>query len=57
MQDTSRKIRAVQRAKGERRERVSSAMPYRYMRNPENKRELIPMRTGYAVGFRRNGMM
>lgn len=40
--DTSRKIRAVQRAKGERGERVSSATPYGYMRNPENKKELIP---------------
>lgn len=40
--DTSRKIRAVQRAKGERGERVSSSTPYGYMRNPENKKELIP---------------
>ena len=40
--DTSRKIRAVQRAKGERGERVSTATPYGYMRNPENKKELIP---------------
>ncbi len=40
--DTSRKIRAVQRAKGERGERVSSATPYGYMRNPENKKELVP---------------
>ena len=40
--DTSRKIRAVQRAKGERGERVSSATPYGYMRNPENTKELIP---------------
>lgn len=40
--DTSRKIRAVQRAKGERGERVSSTTPYGYMRNPENKKELIP---------------
>lgn len=40
--DTSRKIRAVQRAKGERGERVSSATPYGYMRNPKNKKELIP---------------
>lgn len=40
--DTSRKIRAVIKAKGERGERVSSATPYGYMRNPENKRELIP---------------
>ena len=40
--DTSRKIRAVQRSKGQRGERVSSATPYGYMRNPENKKELIP---------------
>lgn len=40
--DTGRKIRSVQRAKGERSERVSSATPYGYMRNPENKKELIP---------------
>ena len=40
--DTSRKIRAVQRAKGERGERISGATPYGYMRNPENKKELIP---------------
>lgn len=39
--DTSRKFRAVQRAKGERGERVSSATPYGYMRNPENIKELI----------------
>ena len=40
--DTSRKIRAVQRAKGERGDRVSTATPYGYMRNPENKKELLP---------------
>ncbi len=40
--DTSRKVRAVQKAKGERGERVSSATPYGYMRNPENEKELIP---------------
>ncbi len=40
--DTSRKIRAVQKAKGERGERVSTATPYGYMRNPENPKELIP---------------
>ena len=40
--DTSRKIRAVQRAKGQRGERISTATPYGYMRNPENKKELIP---------------
>ncbi len=40
--DTSRKIRAVQRAKGQRGERISTATPYGYMLNPENKKELIP---------------
>ncbi len=33
--DTSRKIRAVQRDKGERGERVGSSIPYGYMKNPE----------------------
>ncbi len=32
--DTSKKIRAVQRAKGERGERVSTAIPYGYMKDP-----------------------
>ena len=40
--DTSRKIRAVLKAKGERGERVGTTTPYGYMRNPENKKELIP---------------
>lgn len=40
--DTSRKIRAVLKAKGERGERVGKTTPYGYMRNPENKKELIP---------------
>ena len=40
--DTSRKIRAVLKSKGERGERVSTATPYGYMRNPENKKELLP---------------
>lgn len=40
--DTSRKIRAVLKSKGERRDRVSTATPYGYMRNPENKKELLP---------------
>ncbi len=35
--DTSRKIRAVQRAKGERGERVGTAIPYGYLKNPEYK--------------------
>ncbi len=42
--DTSRKIRAVQRAKGERGERVGTAIPYGYMRDPtwEKGIHLIP---------------
>ncbi len=33
--DTSKKIRAVQRAKGQRGERISGSIPYGYMKNPE----------------------
>ena len=40
--DTSRKIRAVLKSKGKRGDRVSTATPYGYMRNPENKKELLP---------------
>lgn len=40
--DTSRKIRAVLKSKGERGDRVSTATPYGYMCNPENKKELLP---------------
>lgn len=40
--DTSRKIRAVQRAKGERGERVGSTIPYGYMKNPDNPKQFIP---------------
>lgn len=40
--DTSRKIRAVIKAKGERGERVSTATPYGYMRDPKNPKKLIP---------------
>ncbi len=40
--DTSRKIRAVLKSKGERGDRVSTATPYGYMRNPESKKELLP---------------
>lgn len=40
--DTSRKIRAVIKAKGERGERISTATPYGYMRDPENPKNLIP---------------
>ena len=40
--DTSRKIRAVQRAKGERGERVGTTIPYGYMKNPDNSKQYIP---------------
>ncbi len=40
--DTSRKIRAVQRAKGERGERVGTTIPYGYMKNPDNPKQYIP---------------
>lgn len=40
--DTSRKIRAVLKSKGERGERVSTTTPYGYMKNPENKNKLLP---------------
>ena len=39
--DTSRKIRAVQKAKGERGERLTVHVPYGYMKNPENLKEWI----------------
>lgn len=37
--DTSRKIRAVQKAKGERGERLTVHVPYGYIKNPENPKE------------------
>lgn len=40
--DTSRKIRAVIKAKGERGERISTATPYGFMRDPENPKKLVP---------------
>lgn len=40
--DTSRKIRAVQKAKGERGERVGSTIPYGYMKNPDNPKQYVP---------------
>lgn len=40
--DTSRKIRAVIKAKGERGERISTATPYGFMRDPENPKKLMP---------------
>ena len=39
--DTSRKIRAVNKAKGERGERLTTNAPYGYRKNPENKKEWI----------------
>ena len=39
--DTSRKIHAVQKAKGERGERLTVHVPYGYMKNPENPKEWI----------------
>ena len=40
--DTSRKIRAVQKAKGERGERVGTTIPYGYMKNPDNPKQYVP---------------
>lgn len=40
--DTSRKIRAVQKAKGERGERVGTTIPYGYMKDPDNPKQFIP---------------
>ena len=39
--DTSRKIRAVNKAKGERGERLTVNAPYGYRKNPEDKKEWI----------------
>lgn len=40
--DTSKKIRAVFKAKGERGERVGTSIPYGYMKNPDAPKQLIP---------------
>ena len=40
--DTSKKIRAVQRAKGERGERVGTAIAYGYMKDPDDPKKIIP---------------
>ena len=39
--DTSRKIRAVQKAKGERGDRLTVNVPYSYMKNPDEPKEWI----------------
>ncbi len=40
--DTSKKIRAVQRAKGERGERVGATIPYGYMKSPDDPKQIVP---------------
>ena len=40
--DTSKKIRAVIHSKGERGERISTTVPYGYMRSPDNPKDWIP---------------
>lgn len=40
--DTSRKIRAVLKAKGERGERFGSTVPYGYMKSPDDPKLYIP---------------
>lgn len=40
--DTSKKIRAVIKAKGERGERISTAIPYGYMKDPNDPKQIIP---------------
>ncbi|MBQ8119929.1 MAG: recombinase family protein, partial [Ruminococcus sp.] len=40
--DTSKKIRAIQRAKGERGERVGGHIPYGYMKDPNDSKKIIP---------------
>lgn len=40
--DTSKKIRAVQRAKGERGERVGTCIPYGYMKDPNDAKHIVP---------------
>ena len=40
--DCSKKIRAVFKAKGERGERVGTSIPYGYMKDPDNAKQLIP---------------
>ena len=40
--DTSKKIRAVKKAKAERGERVNGSIPYGYIADPEDKNHLLP---------------
>lgn len=40
--DTSKKVRAVQRAKGERGERVGTTIPYGYMKAPYDPKQIVP---------------
>ena len=40
--DTSKKIRAVKKAKAERGERINGAIPYGYIADPEDKNHLLP---------------
>ncbi len=40
--DTSKKVRAVQRAKGERGERVGAIIAYGYMKDPNNPKHIVP---------------
>ena len=40
--DTSRKIRAVFKSKGERGERVGTTIPYGYMKNPDDLKQIVP---------------
>lgn len=48
--DTSKKIRAVKKAKAERGERVNGEVPYGYIADPDNKNHLLPdPETAYVV--------
>ena len=47
--DTSKKIRAVQRAKGERGERVGTCIPYGYLKDPNDPKKIIPDPEAAAV--------
>lgn len=49
VRDTSRKIRAVQRAKAERGERLGTRAPYGYKKDADNKGKLIPDEEAAAV--------